>query len=228
MVDAPDQGGTPKGQAGAPGARPAKPKPAMPEAPKADPLVEPPVVIKDKRKVDPVSGQPRVAQASDEALTDALEGEVIAAAELIAAREEVAARTEDLQRLSAEYANYRKRVDRDRSLAGLAGQAEVLTSVIPVLDDIEAARTAQELDGPFGAVATKLEAALAKFGLERYGAEGQPFDPKIHEALLHQTSPDVDGPTIFMVLQPGYRMGEQLLRAARVGVADAETEQQGD
>ncbi|MDR1635540.1 MAG: nucleotide exchange factor GrpE [Bifidobacteriaceae bacterium] len=221
-------------------------------------------VIRDNRKVDPVSGRPRTgakagpapspaasgggqtasgkgtdppADASPgrpkpglgeetpdtaEAAARALEDEVVAAAELISTREELAIRTEDLQRLSAEYANYRKRVDRDRSVAGDQARAEVLTALIPVLDDIDAARTAGELEGPFKAVAEKLEAALAKFGLERYGAEGDIFDPTIHEALLHQTDPAVKVPTISLVLQPGYRMGERVLRAARVAVVDSE------
>jgi molecular chaperone GrpE len=181
-------------------------------------------VIRDNRKVDPVSGKarPTAKPATDRAVQSALEDEGVAAAELIASREELAVRTEDLQRLSAEYANYRKRVDRDRAHAGQAGRAEVLTAVIPVLDDIDAARRVGELDGPFNAVAEKLEAALAKFGLERYGAEGDGFDPMIHEALMHQTSPDVDGPTVTLVLQPGYRAGERVLRPARVAVTDSE------
>jgi molecular chaperone GrpE len=211
-------------------------------------------VIRDNRKVDPVSGRARKRSASDpapgpdsatsggpapaaqtasdsplndltpgsaEAAARALEDEVVAAAELISAREELTVRTEDLQRLSAEYANYRKRVDRDRSVAGDQARAEVLTALIPVLDDIDAARKADELTGPFQAVAEKLEAILAKFGLERYGAEGEAFDPTIHEALLHQTDPEIKTPTISLVLQPGYRMGERVLRAARVGVVDS-------
>jgi molecular chaperone GrpE len=157
-----------------------------------------------------------------EAAARAMEDEVVAAAELISTREELAIRTEDVQRVSAEYANYRKRVDRDRAVAGDQARAEVLTALIPVLDDIDAARGAGELDGPFKAVAEKLEATVARFGMERYGAEGEPFDPTIHEALLHQTDPAVKIPTISLVMQPGYRMGERVLRAARVGVVDSE------
>ncbi|MDR1441727.1 MAG: nucleotide exchange factor GrpE [Bifidobacteriaceae bacterium] len=201
-------------------------------------------VIRDNRKVDPISGRPRKGPDGDQpgeggrtasgsyppdltpgtaqAAARALEDEVVAAAELISAREELTIRTEDLQRLSAEYANYRKRVDRDRSVAGDQARADVLTALIPVLDDIDAARRAGELDGPFKAVSEKLEAILAKFGMERYGAEGEPFDPTIHEALLHQTDPNATAPTISVVLQPGYRMGERVLRAARVGVVDSE------
>ncbi|MDR2254258.1 MAG: nucleotide exchange factor GrpE [Bifidobacteriaceae bacterium] len=196
-------------------------------------------VIRDNRKVDPVSGRVRInhgageppaAEAAEtaptpgtaEAAARALEDEVIAAAELISAREELAVRTEDLRRLSADYANYRKRVERDRAVAGEQARAELLTALIPVLDDLDAARGAGELTGPFKAVAEKLEAALGRFGMERYGAEGDVFDPTVHEALLHQTDPDSTEPRIFVVLQPGYRMGERVLRAARVGVAGQE------
>jgi molecular chaperone GrpE len=157
-----------------------------------------------------------------EVASRALEDEVIAAAELISAREELAIRTEDLQRLGAEYANYRKRVDRDRAVAGDLARAEVLTALIPVLDDVDAARKAGDLEGPFKAVAEKLEATLERFGMERYGAEGEVFDPTIHEALLHQVSPDATEETISLVMQPGYRMGERVLRAARVGVVGRE------
>jgi molecular chaperone GrpE len=172
------------------------------------------------------SNHPEAAAAptpgTAEAAARALEDEVIAAAELIAAREEVAARTEDLRRLGAEYANYRKRVDRDRSVAGDQARAEVLTALAPTLDDIDAARAAGDLEGPFKAVAEKLEAALGRFGMERYGAEGDVFDPTVHEALLHQADPAASPPKIFMVMQPGYRMGERVLRAARVGVVGQE------
>ncbi|MDR2378811.1 MAG: nucleotide exchange factor GrpE [Bifidobacteriaceae bacterium] len=207
-------------------------------------------VIRDNRKVDPISGRARKAGRADqadraggaaaggraasgdgptdltpdgaEAAARALEDEVVAAAELISAREELAVRTEDLQRLSADYANYRKRVDRDRAVAGDQARAEVATALIPVLDDIDAARAAGELEGPIKAVSEKLEAALAKFDIERYGLVGEPFDPTIHEALLHQTDPAATEPTISLVLQPGYRMGERVLRATRVGVVDSE------
>jgi molecular chaperone GrpE len=152
-----------------------------------------------------------------------LEGDaVIAAAELIAARAELAERTEDLQRAQADYANYRKRVDRDRAVAGDLGRGEVLAALISTLDDIDAARTAGDLAGPFAAVAEKLEATVGRFGMERYGQVGDPFDPAIHEALMHEVSSDaVGGPTVSLVIQPGYRMGERVIRAARVGVVEA-------
>jgi molecular chaperone GrpE len=184
-------------------------------------------VIRDRRKIDPTTGRARPQPSSEnhplsETERAAMAEEVVAAAEVITARAQLKERTEDLQRVQADYANYRKRVERDRGLATENGKADVLTALISVLDDIDAARTAGELTGPFKSVADKLEATLARFGLERYGAVGEEFDPTIHEALTHQTSASVDGPTVTLVIQPGYRMGERILRAARVGVTDAE------
>ncbi|MDR0432300.1 MAG: nucleotide exchange factor GrpE [Bifidobacteriaceae bacterium] len=160
-----------------------------------------------------------------------LEGDaVIAAAELITARAELAERTQDLQRVQADYVNYRKRVDRDRAVAGELGRGEVLAALISVLDDIDAARTAGELTGPFAAVAEKLEATTGRFGMERYGEVGDAFDPTIHEALMHEVSPEPPagaseesdaGPTVSLVMQPGYRIGQRVIRAARVGVVEA-------
>ena len=139
-----------------------------------------------------------------------------------------AERLGDLQRLQAEYVNYKRRVDRDRALVQERAVRDVLESVLPVLDDIQAARDHGDLaDGPFAAIADKLEATLAKYGLERFGVKGEPFDPMQHEALMHAPWPaDDDLPgdatvtTVVTVLQPGYRAGEQVLRPARVAVAD--------
>ena len=140
-----------------------------------------------------------------------------------------AERLGDLQRLQAEYVNYKRRVDRDRALVQERAVRDVLESVLPVLDDIQAARDHGDLvEGPFAAIADKLESTLGKFGLERYGAAGEEFDPNLHEALMHTAWPQ-DGSvtstgstTVVQVLQPGYRAGEQVLRAARVAVADPE------
>ena len=105
----------------------------------------------------------------------------------------------------------------------------VIEALLPVLDDIHAAREHGDLaDGPFAAIADKLESTLGKFGLERYGAAGEQFDPNLHEALMHTAWPQdgsvqpTDSTTVVQVLQPGYRAGEQVLRAARVAVADPE------
>jgi molecular chaperone GrpE len=129
-------------------------------------------------------------------------------------------RTADLQRLQAEYANYRKRVERDRMAVREQALANVLTELLPVLDDIGRAREHGELSGGFKSVAESLEAAAVKLGLASYGEDGDPFDPKLHEALMHSYSPDVAEPTCVRILQPGYKVGDRILRPARVAVAE--------
>jgi molecular chaperone GrpE len=131
-----------------------------------------------------------------------------------------AERTADLQRVTAEYANYRKRVERDRAAVREQAVANVLSGLVPVLDDIGRAREHEELVGGFKSVAESLEAAVTKLGLESFGEDGEPFDPKVHEALMHSYSPDVTEPTCIKILQPGYRVGERILRPARVEVAE--------
>jgi molecular chaperone GrpE len=141
-----------------------------------------------------------------------------------------AERLGDLQRLQAEYVNYKRRVDRDRAVVQERAVQSVLEAALPVLDDIHAAREHGDLaGGPFAAIADKLETTLGKVGLERYGAAGEEFDPNLHEALMHTAWPtdgsipaSGDSTTVVQVLQPGYRAGEQVLRAARVAVADPE------
>jgi molecular chaperone GrpE len=142
-----------------------------------------------------------------------------AAADLRAA-EQLAERTADLQRVTAEYANYRKRVERDRAAVREQAVANVLSGLVPVLDDIGRAREHEELVGGFKSVAESLEAAVTKLGLESFGEDGEPFDPKVHEALMHSYSPDVTEPVCIKILQPGYRVGERILRPARVEVAE--------
>jgi molecular chaperone GrpE len=143
-----------------------------------------------------------------------------AAADLQAAEQQLAERTADLQRVTAEYANYRKRVERDRAAVREQAVANVLSGLVPVLDDIGRAREHDELVGGFKSVAESLEAAVTKLGLESFGEDGEPFDPKVHEALMHSYSPDVTEPTCIKILQPGYRVGERILRPARVEVAE--------
>ena len=135
----------------------------------------------------------------------------------------VAALTADLQRLQAEYANYRKRVERDRALSHELAIGAVLTELLATLDDIDRAADHNELSGGFKAVADQLAAITTRFGLEKYGTEGEPFDPQIHEALLHDTSADVAVPTASKILQPGYKYKERILRPARVAVTDPES-----
>ena len=142
-----------------------------------------------------------------------------------------AQRLDDLQRLNAEYVNYKRRVDRDRASVQERAVRDVLETVLPVLDDIQLARAHGDLtEGPFAAIADKLESSLAKFGLERFGAVGEVFDPMHHEALMHsawdasnpELPTDATTTTVVQVLQPGYRTGDQVLRPARVSVADPE------
>jgi molecular chaperone GrpE len=132
----------------------------------------------------------------------------------------VSALTADLQRLQAEYANYKKRVERDRSLAHELAVSSVLIELLPVLDDIERAASHGELTGGFKAVADHIASATERIGLSKYGTEGEAFDPQIHEALLHDTSTDVTKPTATKILQPGYKFKDRILRPARVGVTD--------
>jgi len=127
----------------------------------------------------------------------------------------------DLQRLQAEYVNYRKRVERDRSVARDTAIAGVLEGLLPVLDDIELARQHGDLEsGPFAAISEKLESVLGRFGLARYGSAGEEFDPSVHEALMLAHSDEVQTSTVTQVLQPGYTLGDKVLRAARVAVTD--------
>jgi len=136
---------------------------------------------------------------------------------------QLAERTADVQRLQAEYANYRKRVDRDRAAVREQAVAAALAGLLPVLDAIDQAREHGELSGGFKSVADSLQAALGRLGLVTYGEKGDPFDPKIHEALTHSYSSDVVEDTCVEILQPGYKVGERILRPARVAVAEPAT-----
>lgn len=148
------------------------------------------------------------------------EPEPSAAADADALRREVEERTGDLKRVVAEYANYRRRVERDRALAGEQATGALLTSLLPVLDDLDRAREHGDLVGPFGSVAEQLVSVLSKAGLTPYGEVGDPFDPMHHEAVAHSLSPEVTEPTCVMVMRRGYRHGERMLRPAMVAVAD--------
>ena len=132
----------------------------------------------------------------------------------------LAERTADLQRVQAEYANYRKRVERDRAAVREHALATVIAELLPVLDDIGRAREHGELTGGFKSVAESLEAAVAKLGLTAFGEAGEAFDPKVHEALMHSYSAEVTEPTCVQILLPGYRVGDRILRPARVAVAE--------
>ena len=189
---------------------------------------EPPVV-RDKRRVEPLTGevrdqapaQPPVAEHEQaEPVLAELETDLAAEPQTDLAAERLA----DLQRLQAEYVNYRRRVERDRDVARDVAVAGVLDSLLPVLDDVHLARQHGDLEGgPFAAIADKLEAVLGRHGLSSFGEVGEAFDPSVHEALMHTQAELAQGTTVttvVQVLQPGYRSGERVLRAARVAVAD--------
>jgi molecular chaperone GrpE len=195
----------------------------------------PRVVIRDKRRIDPTSGAVRVPAGNQPAGTAPEQGEQMSehdseTAPPIAeesvdggpddATRQLAERTEDLQRVTAEYANYRRRVERDRAVAAEQATAAVLTALLPVLDDIDRARTHGDLTGAFAAVAEQLASGLQRIGLAPFGEPGDAFDPVWHEAVLHTESPDVTQPTCVDVMRRGYALGERMLRPAMVAVAD--------
>ncbi len=178
------------------------------------------VVIRDNRKIDPVTGEARKASSAPAGpraehlpAPEPAEGPMVEAALLDE-------RTRDLQRVQAEYANYRKRADRERLAAEQHGVSRLLTALLPVVDDLDRAREHDDYTGPLKAIGDKLESTLAAAGLEAFGAEGDPFDPAVHEAVMHDESDTVTEPACTKVLRKGYRHGERLLRPAMVGVTD--------
>jgi len=144
------------------------------------------------------------------------------AADLAAARAAVAVLTNDVQRLQAEYVNYKRRVDRDRGLVKENATYSVLSSLLPVLDDLDRAREHGELEGGFKAIADSLERTVAGHGLVKFGAPGDEFDPRLHEALMHAYSADVTTTTCQNIVSAGYRMGDRVVRPAKVTVVDPE------
>ena len=159
----------------------------------------------------------------NELQTDSVENSVDVAAEVEEESFDLTATlTADLQRLQAEYSNYRKRVERDRAVASEIAVASVLSELLSTLDDIDRASQHGELTGGFKSVADQLIATTTKLGLEKYGTDGDEFDPQIHEVLMHDTSADVTVPTASKILQPGYKFKERVLRPARVSVTDPE------
>ncbi len=206
-----------------------------------------PVTFRDNRKVDPETGKVRgqaddaageatsegAASSAAESTASAGDGDALSQAEAIlneAGGSEDAAVTEatdamaelrnDYLRLQAEYVNYRKRVERDRDVARDMAVIGVINTLMPVLDDIEAARQHGDLaDGPFAAISAKLETALGTYGLTRIDETGVEFDPNIHEALIQQQSADVTFDSVSQILRVGYKKNDRVLRAAQVIVA---------
>jgi molecular chaperone GrpE len=194
---------------------------------------EEPVVVRDRRRVDPQTGQvrpPGPAHAAPEpeesvehagpSLGESIVDESVTVVSDV--EKQLSERTADLQRLQAEYANYRKRVERDREAVVIGAKATVVNDLLPLLDDLERADQHGDLTGAFKAVGDKLISGLQRAGLESFGSEGEAFDPSVHEAVQHNTSPDVAGPTVTVVMRRGYRFGDRVLRAALVGVTDHE------
>ena len=134
----------------------------------------------------------------------------------------VAGLTDDLKRLQAEYVNYKRRVDRDRELVLQNAKFSVLAALLPVLDDVDRAREHGELEGGFKAVAEALERIVTGQGLVKFGASGDEFDPMLHEALMHGHSKDVTTTTCQNVVSAGYKIGDRVVRPARVTVVDPE------
>ncbi len=193
-------------------------------------------VIRDRRRIDPVTGKVRDPAQQEQ---QAPSGETARGGEkgkhvprhaaagddpVAAVAAQLAERTADLQRVQAEYANYRKRVERDRVAVREQALANVLAQLLPILDNIDRAREHGELSGGFKSVAESIEATAAKLGLVRYGEPGEPFDPNVHEALMHSYSSEVTEPTCVQMLQRGYKVGERILRPARVAVAEPESD----
>ena len=185
--------------------------------------------VRDRRRIDPETFEVREPQSAAAPGPEAPAGAATSPGPDGPAGEDeqvqqlqtaLAERTADLQRLQAEYVNYKRRVDRDRDVSRKTAVESVLKDLLPALDDIRSAGEHGELTGAFKAVGDAVSGVAAKHGLVSFGEKGDPFDPHVHEALLHSLSPEVSGPTCVEILQPGYRVGERVLRPARVAVAE--------
>lgn len=149
-------------------------------------------------------------------------GEAAEASEVLKAKAEAAEHLDALQRERASFTNYRNRALRDQEAARNRGVQDVLAALLPVLDDVERAKQHGELSGAMAAIAEKLDQSLQKFGVERFGKVGEEFDPTVHEALMHSTDADASAATVNLVVEPGYKIGDKVVRAARVGVVGPE------
>jgi molecular chaperone GrpE len=190
------------------------------------------VIIRDKRRIDPATGQqrdpdpdpasagPRTGPPTTPAAEPDHPVHPVQPEDVVALEAAVAERTADLQRLQAEYANYRKRVDRDRVMVRDMATADVLVAFLPVVDDIDRARSHGDLTGAFKAVADQFDVALTKLGLAPFGEIGDLFDPAQHEAVMHSESEAVDAPTVTTVMRRGYKFADRLVRPAMVGVSE--------
>jgi len=179
-----------------------------------------------EQSADATSVEPDLASIESLLVEESTAAEAVRA-DLEELKTQLQERTADVQRLQAEYVNYRKRVDRDRDLARDAGIGSVMADLLTVLDDIDRADEHGELVGGFRSVADGLLATLTKLGLQRYGEIGDVFDPTVHEALTHSLSGEVSEPTCAQVFQPGYRFGDRVLRPARVAVVEPDEAGEG-
>ena len=176
---------------------------------------EEPVTVTDKRRIDPMTGEVRET-ASGPAPSGPAPGASAPAGE---SADKIAELTGDLQRVQADFANYRKRALRDQEAAAERAKATVVSQLLPVIDDLDRARNHGDLEaGPLKSVADKLAGALSALGLVEFGAEGEEFDPSLHEAVQHEG--DGSNPVIGIVMRKGYKLGEFVLRPAMVGVVD--------
>jgi molecular chaperone GrpE len=184
------------------------------------------VTVTDKRRIDPETGEVRHV-ASGAAPTGAAPD--AGAGKGSATDEKVAELTADLQRVQADYANYRKRALRDQEAVAERAKAAVVSKLLGVLDDFERARSHGDLDsGPLKSVADKLFGALTGLGLAAFGAEGDDFDPVLHEAVQHEGDGGQGSkPVIGNVMRQGYKLGDQVLRHALVGVVDTVADDSG-
>lgn len=194
-------------------------------APKAaqEPEVGEPVGEEQTAEAEPTGAEQPVAEepaadASDLGVDIPEDASELSDSEGAEVSAEAAQHLEDLQRLNAEYAAYRRRSERERDRAHENGMVKVTEALMPILDEVRLAREAGDVEGPFAKHVDRLFEALNKLGIEQYGEVGEVFDPNVHEALMQQPSEEIEEPTVFLVMQPGYRMGERVLKAARVGV----------
>ncbi len=185
--------------------------------------------VRDRRRIDPETFELREPQSAAAPGPEAPAGpdagpETAGPAEddgqVVQLQAALAERTADLQRLQAEYVNYKRRVDRDRDLARRVALEGFVKDFLPVLDDVRSAREHGELTGAFKAVGDAVEGITGKLGLATFGAKGDAFDPHIHDALMQVPAEGIDGPTCVEILQPGYRIRDKVLRPARVAVAE--------
>ncbi|MFD2027607.1 nucleotide exchange factor GrpE [Promicromonospora aerolata] len=191
-------------------------RPAEPEAPAADEAASAAEPAEPAEAEQSASGDPL------EGLDFEPSGEAAEAAAVLKAQAEAAEHLDALQRERASFTNYRNRALRDQEAARNRGVQDVLAALLPVLDDVERAKQHGELSGAMAAIAEKLDQSLQKFGVERFGKVGEEFDPTLHEALMHSTSADATAATVNLVVEPGYKIGDKVVRAARVGVVGPE------